>query len=114
MKRRDFVKTGLLSGATVFTSLAGSNLAKAALSSASTLEEIAKYQFKLHYAPHFGMFENHAGKDLMDQLKFMADMGFTALEDNGMMARPVDMQEKNWQPAQQAGHENGRIRNRRG
>lgn len=53
-----------------------------------------KNKFKLHYAPHFGMFENSAGKDLIDQLKFMADMGFTALEDNGMMGRPVDVQEK--------------------
>lgn len=94
MRRRDFVKAGLLSGTTILTSLAGSGLAKAAVSSASTWAQKGKYQFKLNYAPHFGMFENHAGKDLMDQLKFMADMGFTALEDNGMMARPVDVQEK--------------------
>jgi len=51
-------------------------------------------RFKLKYAPHFGMFENHAGKDLIDQLSFMADHGFEALEDNGMMDRPADMQEK--------------------
>jgi len=50
--------------------------------------------FKLKYAPHFGMFKNHAGKDLVDQLKFMADEGFAALEDNGMMKKPVDVQEK--------------------
>jgi hydroxypyruvate isomerase len=51
-------------------------------------------RFKLHYAPHFGMFENSAGKDVVDQLKFMADNGFTALEDNGMMGRPVAEQER--------------------
>jgi hydroxypyruvate isomerase len=48
--------------------------------------------FKLNYAPHFGMFEAHAGKDLIAQLRFMADNGFRALEDNGMMGRPVEVQ----------------------
>jgi hydroxypyruvate isomerase len=48
--------------------------------------------FKLKYAPHFGMFENSAGKDLIDQLKFMADNGFQAMEDNGMMGRPPQLQ----------------------
>ena len=94
MKRRDFVKAGLLSGTGVLTTLAGSNLASAAIPSASSFEKKGKHSFKLDYAPHFGMFENHAGKDLMDQLQFMADMGFTALEDNGMMGRPVEVQEK--------------------
>jgi len=51
-------------------------------------------KFKLKYAPHFGMFKNHAGKDLIDQLKFMADEGFTALEDNGMMNKSKETQEK--------------------
>jgi hydroxypyruvate isomerase len=50
--------------------------------------------FKLKYAPHFGMFQHHAGKDEIDQLKFMADEGFTALEDNGMMGRSPELQEK--------------------
>ncbi|MBD3288689.1 TIM barrel protein [candidate division KSB1 bacterium] len=53
-----------------------------------------KHQFKLKYAPHFGMFKNHAGEDLIDQIKFMAEVGFTAMEDNGMKGRTVDMQEK--------------------
>lgn len=54
----------------------------------------APAKFKLQYAPHFGMFKAHAGEDLIDQLKFMAEQGFTALEDNGMMGRPVEVQEK--------------------
>ncbi|GAB3174361.1 hydroxypyruvate isomerase family protein [Telluribacter humicola] len=83
MLRRNFVKSTLgLAGAAV---AAGDALASAPL---------AKNNFKLKYAPHFGMFENSAGKDPIDQLKFMADMGFKALEDNGMMGRPVEMQEK--------------------
>lgn len=50
--------------------------------------------FKLNYAPHFGMFKNIAGNDLIDQLKFMSDQGFTAMEDNGMKGRSKEMQEK--------------------
>lgn len=42
--------------------------------------------FQLRYAPHFGMFQNHA-KELVDQLQFAADEGFTAWEDNGMAGR---------------------------
>lgn len=53
-----------------------------------------KHQFKLKYASHFGMFENHAGKNLIDQLKFMSDMGFAGLEDNGMKGRANVVQEK--------------------
>ncbi|MFT7543166.1 MAG: hydroxypyruvate isomerase, partial [Gammaproteobacteria bacterium] len=44
-------------------------------------------RFKLKYAPHFGMFRNHAGNDLADQLKFMHDEGFEAFEDNGLAKR---------------------------
>jgi len=55
---------------------------------------IEKQNFNLHYAPHLGMFENLAGKDPLDQIRFMADVGFSAMEDNGMMGRPVDLQEK--------------------
>lgn len=50
--------------------------------------------FKLHYAPHFGMFKSLAGNDEVDQLKFAADQGFTAWEDNGMKGRDVALQEQ--------------------
>ncbi len=50
--------------------------------------------FKLKYAPHFGMFKNHAPGGVEDELQFMADQGFTALEDNGMKGRPITEQEK--------------------
>jgi hydroxypyruvate isomerase len=48
--------------------------------------------FQLKYAPHFGMFESSAGEDLIDQLRFMADQGFRAFEDNGMKGRSVEEQ----------------------
>ncbi len=50
--------------------------------------------FHLAYAPHFGMFAEHAGPDLVAQLEFMAAEGFTAFEDNGLGGRPVDVQER--------------------
>jgi hydroxypyruvate isomerase len=49
--------------------------------------------FKLKYAPGLGMFEAHAGKSAVDQLKFMADQGFSAWFDNGLMGRPAAEQE---------------------
>jgi hydroxypyruvate isomerase len=51
-----------------------------------------KRSFQCRYAPHFGMFKESAGADIFAQLDFMADQGFTALEDNGLMARPVEEQ----------------------
>lgn len=50
--------------------------------------------FKLKFAPHFGMFEHHAGEDLIDQIRFMHEVGFRALEDNPMWTRPVELQER--------------------
>lgn len=87
MKRRDFIWKGATAGTFAFAAgpLAGQTI-KGSKAEADT--------FTLNYAPHFGMFENHAGKDLLDQLSFMADVGFRALEDNGMMKRTPEMQEK--------------------
>jgi len=86
MDRRDLLKMTIATGA-----MAGLGAAKAA-AEAPTLAKGAPFHLK--YAPHFGMFEAHAGKDLVDQLKFGADQGFTAWEDNGMPDRPVAEQER--------------------
>lgn len=87
MKRRNFIqKTTLGSGA---VALGGS------LSYGNTLKSANNaHQFNLKYAPHLGMFKNLAGDDPIDQINFMADQGFTAFEDNGMMKRDVALQEK--------------------
>jgi hydroxypyruvate isomerase len=50
--------------------------------------------FSLDYAPHFGMFRNSAGADVVDQLRWMHDQGFRSLEDNGMRGRSVADQER--------------------
>ena len=51
-------------------------------------------KFKLKYAPSFGAFEKSAGKDPIDQLKFMSDQGFRAMFDNRINRKPVDLQKK--------------------
>jgi hydroxypyruvate isomerase len=84
MKRRALLETALAAGAAV--GLGGTK--------ALATEAPGGRSFRLKYAPHFGMFRHHAGEDLADQLKFAADQGFTAWEDNGMPGRPVDVQER--------------------
>lgn len=93
MDRRNFLRNaGLTAGATaLFT---GSTAYAADRDQQGMKSSADKHGFKLKYAPHFGMFKNSAGEDLLDQLQFMADTGFTAMEDNGMKNREVSMQEK--------------------
>jgi hydroxypyruvate isomerase len=75
------------------TGLAAAGLALAPRSVLAWPPQAAR-RFKLAYAPHFGMFREHTGPDLVAQLEFMAAEGFTALEDNGMRGRPVEDQER--------------------
>ncbi|MFC2116556.1 TIM barrel protein [Bacteroidota bacterium] len=91
MQRRSFLKNGAVTTAALLTGTAA--IARSPFNPLST-DMPPKHQFKLKYAPHFGMFINHAGDDLLDQIQFMADAGFVAMEDNGMKKREVSMQEK--------------------
>jgi hydroxypyruvate isomerase len=50
--------------------------------------------FTLDYAPHFGMFQHHAGDDMVDQIDFMAEAGFRSIEDNGMRGRSLEDQQR--------------------
>jgi hydroxypyruvate isomerase len=85
MRRRQFLRGAL---ATAAVPLA------AAAEGGAGAGSPEKHAFKLKYAPHFGMFEGSAGKDPLDQIRFMADTGFTALEDNGMMKRAPEVQQQ--------------------
>ena len=84
MQRRTFFKSG---GAALLG-------ASALGASAFTSTNMQAHTFQLKYAPHAGMFKHHAGDNIIDQLNFMADMGFTAFEDNGMKNRPLAEQEQ--------------------
>jgi len=87
MKRRQFIKTGLITSS---LPLAGSLLW------ANSMNQKTKKgdPFNLLYAPHIGMFTLHSGKDLIAQIQFMYDQGFRSLEDNGMKDRPLSDQER--------------------
>jgi hydroxypyruvate isomerase len=82
LSRRHFIGTAaaaaLTASAVTSSAQAGSNSPK----------------FKLRYAPSPGMFHKHAGGDYLDRIRFIADEGFTAMFDNGLMGQPKDMQEK--------------------
>ena len=95
MKRRNFIKNTTMAGA--FSALPISSMA-------TNTHSISKsYQFNLKYAPHIGMFKHHAGDNVIDQLNFMADQGFTAFEDNEMRNRPLAEQEGMSKTMQQRG-----------
>ncbi|MEA1786604.1 TIM barrel protein [Arenibacter sp. GZD96] len=87
MKRRSFIQKTALSGGAI-------SLGSALSFAGDVKNSGASHTFNLKYAPHFGMFKHHAGDNVIDQLNFMADQGFTALEDNGMMARDTALQTK--------------------
>ncbi|MDX2443656.1 MAG: TIM barrel protein [Bacteroidales bacterium] len=93
MNRRHFVKKSVLTSS--LSVAAGSTLlaATGVLINEKGKPESAKGKFNMKFAPHFGMFKNHAS-ELLDQIQFMADEGFRAMEDNGMKGRTVEMQEK--------------------
>ncbi len=88
MERRKFIKH------TTLTAAAGLTAATGTLNATAVRLPSEAEPFKMKFAPHLGMFKNHAGEDPIDQLQFMADQGFRAFEDNGMKSREVDLQKK--------------------
>ena len=74
--------------------LAGASVLTASSIKANTTVKNNTDTFHLNYAIHDGMFEETAGKDFLDQIRFAYDNGFRAIEDNGMMDRAVDEQKK--------------------
>lgn len=88
MKRRNFIKATTASGVALsgLTGILGASASETKVSNSA--------KFNLKYAPNLGTFREHAGKDPIDNIKFMADQGFTALFDNGLMKKPPELQEK--------------------
>lgn len=83
MKRRTFLTA---SAAAAAIPLAGT------VGAASETEKSGKStggKFKLKYAPHLKTFTKHAGEGIADNIKFMADQGFRAIFDNGLMSKSV-------------------------
>jgi hydroxypyruvate isomerase len=89
--RRNFIKKATVTGAAIFA--APAMFGKASIPGKQKVTD-AVTPFRLKYAPGFGMFHEHAGDDLVDNIRFCHDMGFRAMFDNGLMGRPVEDQEK--------------------
>ena len=83
MNRRNFIKNTTI----------GSSIAMIPIEKI-IYDNTPKNNFNLNYAPHFGMFKHSAGEDLIGQLNFIADQGFTAFEDNNLKKRNVSDQNK--------------------
>ncbi len=84
MQRRSFIKKNTAAAL-------ASGLGSLAWAAESTTN--SPTPFNLNYAPHFGMFKQTAGEDLMSQLDFMAEVGFRGLEDNEMRNRDKSVQQ---------------------
>jgi len=85
MDRRKFLAAGIAAGAGV----------SAGVSSVSAQQKKSNTaRFKLRYAPGFSSFRGHVGNDIIDNIKFAADQGFTAMFDNGLGGKPPELQDK--------------------
>lgn len=91
MERRKFLAQSLVTGASLFTA---SNVFAAKKINTGKGAAFAEKPFNMNYGFHDGMFKNSAGSDFIDQIKFGYDMGFRAIEDNGMPGRTPEMQRK--------------------
>ncbi|MFK7818429.1 MAG: hydroxypyruvate isomerase family protein [Planctomycetaceae bacterium] len=88
MTNQQVNRRGFIAGA------AAGTVAAAGLAHATASESANAENFKMHFAPHPGMFKASAGKDVLDQIRFAHDNGFTAWEQNGMPNESPQMQEK--------------------
>ena len=87
MNRNKFLKKTLIAGGTLLT--------PSILTSQATMPKSQDKQlFNLNYGPHHGQFENHAGKNFLDQIRFAHDHGFRSIEDNGFVRRDQSEQTK--------------------
>jgi hydroxypyruvate isomerase len=93
MNRRSFLS--LAAGTAAVSALtSAAPVARAATTDDAPKSAPAAKRFTMHFAPHFGMFQHSAGKDLVDQLKFAADQGYSGWEDNEMKNRSSGDQER--------------------
>jgi len=92
MKRRNFLRNAVATGAS--TLALGNAFGTTINEDLNNAIPIQEKPFKLNYAPHDGMFSNHAGKDFVEQIKFMHNHGFRSIEDNGMLQRTKEEQTK--------------------
>src|SRR5690606_15592911 len=100
MKRRTFLRNG---------ALAASALSVSPFVSARDNQRSTAKAFTMKFSPEFGIFEDVAGKDPVDQIKWGYDQGFRAWENTMLKSRPVADQEKISRTVQQLGMEFGQF-----
>lgn len=105
MERRNFIKKAACG--IVIAGAGRSSFSAASVSSSQGISNKAKFTMK--YAPTLGMFNANAGKDPVDNLKFIADEGFRAAYDLGLIGRPPAEQEKIANEARRLGLELGQF-----
>lgn len=94
VNRRKFISAAAV---TTASAAAGTAVAKncgvASTNRTSSNQVRENRKFNLQFAPHPGSFSS-AGKDVVDQIKYCHDLGFTAFEHNGFGKMPVEKQQQ--------------------
>lgn len=89
MKRSEFIKKGA-------AALAGAGIASSGYAKSFDKSRVADNgnAFKMDFAPHQGMFSASAGQNVLDEIRYMHELGFRSIEDNGMPGRSLKEQEQ--------------------
>lgn len=94
MKRIEFLRNSFIATGAVLAGSAVNAVANTPEGAVPNATTAAGKTFNLDYAPHQGMFANNAGKDFLDQIRYMHDQGFRSIEDNGYLGRSLEEQTK--------------------
>lgn len=89
MNRRNVLKAAVATAATLLSE--SQNVFATADSNALSAVDS---KFKMAFAPHPGMFKASGGKDVLDQIRFAHDQGFTAWEHNPMPNETPELQKQ--------------------
>ncbi|WP_316745684.1 hydroxypyruvate isomerase family protein [Pedobacter gandavensis] len=94
MNRIEFLRNSVLATGAVLAGSAVNAVASTPEGAVLNATTAPGKTFNLDYAPHQGMFANNAGKDFLDQIRYMHDQGFRSIEDNGYLGRSLEEQTK--------------------
>jgi hydroxypyruvate isomerase len=100
MKRRHFLKNSLLTT---------SGIALSGYANSSPLQPSKEKPFNMKFSPEFGIFEDLAGANPLDQIRWGYDQGFRAWENTMLKNRPPEQQEAISRLLQQLGMEFGQF-----
>ncbi len=92
LDRRAFISS--TAGASVAIAAASMSLTTMKSSMAQEAAQTGGKKFNLRFAPHPGSFKASAGEDVIDQINYCNEKGFTALEYNGIKRETPEMQTK--------------------